>query len=301
MNFKKMLLGLAALSTIISVTGCKKVDEPPAETTLPVITQMTTAAETTAVTTESTAAETVREPLVPLERFAETLEKYPEVAGHITVPGTNVDYDFVQTTDNEFYMYRDMDGNDDKRGTIFLDFRCKFNDYSDMQSDNIILHGHNMADLSMFGSLKNYKIKHSDTSNFSFYLDHPTFTVSNLYEEYTYKIIAVFVIEVEEWQTRDGVIFDYHNYVNFTKKRSFNDWIENVNKRSQIITGVDVNKDDKFITLNTCSNEFNNSRFVTIARRVRDGESAEVDTSKAMLNEDALEPDWSYIYDVAGN
>jgi hypothetical protein len=35
---------------------------------------------------------------------------------------------------------------------------------------------------------------------------------------------------------------------------------------------------------------------VVIGRRVRDGESPEVDTEKAAINPDAIEPDWDFIY-----
>ena len=149
----------------------------------------------------------------------------------------------------------------------------------------------------MFGTLQKYKITKQNTKKFDFYLQHPTFTFSNLYEEYTYKIIALFICEVEPEQTTDGNVFDYHNYIRFgSKERTYEEFISNVEERSEIITGVDVQEGDKFMTLSTCSNEFEPSRFVVIGRRVRDGESPEVDTSLAKLNPDAKEPDWNYIY-----
>ena len=148
----------------------------------------------------------------------------------------------------------------------------------------------------MFGSLKNYKIKKENTKNFDFYLKNPTFSFSSLYEDYTYKIIAMFVVEVEPYQTRDGIVFDYHNFVNFTKNRPFDTFTENIMARTAVNTGVDFNEKDKYITLSTCSNEFEPSRFVVIGRRVRDGESPEVDTSLAEINTDMLEPDYSFIY-----
>ena len=162
--------------------------------------------------------------------------------------------------------------------------------------DNLIIYGHNQADGTMFGTLKKYKIKKDYTKNFDFYLENPTFTFSNLYEDYTYKIIGMFVIEVEPHQTRTGEIWDYHNYVNFTKKKTFESFKENILARTAVNTGVDFNEDDKYITLSTCSNEFEPSRFVVIGRRVRDGESPEVDTSLAEINEDMLEPDYNFIY-----
>ena len=246
--------------------------------------------------TETTVTETEPPPLVVLENMKDSLEKNPDVAGWLTVANTNINNVVLQTTDNDYYMDKDFYGNRNIAGQLFVDYRCIINDYNNKQSDNIIIYGHNQADGTMFGTLKKYKIKKQSTGNFSFYQDNPTFKFSNLYEEYTYKIIAIFVIEVEPSQTRDGVIFDYHNYVKFAGERNFDKFKENILKRTAVNTGVDFDENDKFMTLSTCSNEFDPSRLVVIGRRVRDGESPEVDTSKAEINEDMLEPDYTFIY-----
>lgn len=255
-----------------------------------------TQATTTAPPEETTVSETEPPPLVMLANIESFVEENPDTAGWIKVPGTNIDNVVVQTDNNDYYLDKDFYGNRNIAGQIYVDYRCVINDYDNKQTDNVIVYGHNQADLSMFGTLKKYKIKKESTGNFDFYLQNPTFSFSSLYEEYTYKIIALFVIEVEPYQTRDGIIFDYHNYVNFGKDHSFEKFKENIMERTAVNTGVDFNEDDKFMTLSTCSNEFEPSRFVVIGRRVRDGESAEVDTSKAELNMDMLEPDYSFIY-----
>ncbi len=255
-----------------------------------------TQATTTAPPEETTVSETEPPPLVMLANIESFVEENPDTAGWIKVPGTNIDNVVVQTDNNDYYLDKDFYGNRNIAGQIYVDYRCVINDYDNKQTDNVIVYGHNQADLSMFGTLKKYKIKKESTGNFDFYLQNPTFSFSSLYEEYTYKIIALFVIEVEPYQTRDGIIFDYHNYVNFAGERSFEKFKENIMERTAVNTGVDFNEDDKFMTLSTCSNEFEPSRFVVIGRRVRDGESAEVDTSKAELNMDMLEPDYSFIY-----
>lgn len=260
-----------------------------------VITQATTTAPP-AEETEETTSETEPPPLVMRANFESLIAENPDTAGWITVPNTNIDNVVLQTDNNDYYMNKDFYGNSNRAGQIFIDFRCVINDYDENQTDNVVIYGHNQADMSMFGSLKKYKIKKDNTKNFDFYLQNPTFTFSSLYEEYTYKIIAMFVIEVEPYQTRDGNIFDYHNYIKFTKNRSFADFSENIMKRTAVNTGVDFNEDDKFITLSTCSNEFDPSRFVVIGRRVRDGEDPEVDTSAAEINTDMLEPDYNFIY-----
>lgn len=255
-----------------------------------------TQATTTAPPETEGAEETEPPPLVMLASIESFVEENPDTAGWLVVPNTKINDVVVQTTDNDYYLDRDFYGNKNIAGQIYVDFRCIINDYDNKQTDNVVIYGHNQADLSMFGSLKNYKIKKDNTRNFDFYLQNPTFSFSSLYEEYTYKIIAMFVIEVEPYQTRNGIVFDYHNYVNFGQKRPFEEFTENIMARTAVNTGVDFNEDDKFMTLSTCSNEFEPSRFVVIGRRVRDGESATVDTSLAEINTDMLEPDYSYIY-----
>ena len=63
--------------------------------------------------------------------------------------------------------------------------------------------------------------------------------------------------------------------------------VDEVRQRSLFTTDVDVQKDDKVLTLSTCTYELGTSidtRFVVVARMVRDGESEAVDVSKAKLN-----------------
>lgn len=269
-----------------------------ASTTLNVV----TTTEAPPSETETEASETEPPPPPPLimrENIAPILEMNPDTAGWVKVPGTSVNYAVLQTVDNDYYLERDFNEKKSKGGTIYADFRCNVNDYDFNQSDNIVIYGHNQADGTMFGTLKNYKIKSTDTRNFSFYLENPTFEFSNLYEDYTYKIIALFIIEVEPYQVRDGDIFDYHNFVNFnpdSEERSFEVFKEEIMERTQIFTDVDFDENDKYVTLSTCSNEFEPSRFVVIGRRLREGEDPSVDTSKATINENALEPDLDFIY-----
>lgn len=231
------------------------------------LTVITQAATTAPPETETTVSETEPPPLVMLASMESFAAENPDTAGWLTVPNTNIDNVVLQTDNNDYYMDKDFNGNKNIAGQIFIDYRCIINDYDDKQTDNVVIYGHNQADQSMFGTLKKYKIKKESTGNFDFYVQNPTFKFSSLYQDYTYKIIAMFVIEVEPYQTRDGIIFDYHNFVNFTKNRTFEDFSENIMKRTAVNTGVDFNEDDKFMTLSTCSNEFEPSRFVVIGRR----------------------------------
>lgn len=223
-----------------------------------------------------------------LPAAAEMLKLNPDTVGYIVIDGTEVDFPVVQTKNNDDYLKTAFDGSSNKAGTVFLDYRNTLT--ADKHSDNLVLYGHNQKDRTMFGSLKDYK------KNINHYKMHPTITFNSNYESNVYKIFAYFVTEVEPHQTSDGVIFDYHNYIDLSDKAVYEQFISNINERSQIVTGVDVQYGDEFLTLSTCSNEFEPSRFVVFARKTRQGEDETVDTSSAYLNPDAKEPDWNVIF-----
>ncbi|MDR0987006.1 MAG: class B sortase [Ruminococcus sp.] len=266
-------------------------------TTVNVIT--TTTAATTVTETEAVTTAPPPPPLVVLPEMQGFLDENLDTAGWIKVD-TGVDNVVMQTADNEKYLDETFDGHYSEAGTIFADFRGVVNDYNNAQADNIVLYGHNQRDTTMFGTLKKYKTTRVNPTGFEFYKEHPTFTFSNLYENYTYKIVAIFIIEVEPYQNPTGEIFDYHNYIIFTSPEvseyTFDNWVEKITAHSAIDTNVDMAPGDRFMTLSTCSNEFEPSRLVVVGRRVREGESPEVDTSKAAINPDAIEPDLDFIY-----
>lgn len=226
-----------------------------------------------------------------LESAKVLLQKNPDTVGWVHIEGTNISLPVVQRKDpdgNDYYLKVAFDGSSNKAGTVFLDFRNTLNAHG--RSDNLILYGHNQKDKTMFGDLANYK------KNIGYYSQHPVIQFSSNYRTDTYKIFAYFVTPTLASQTADGVVFDYHNRLEFSTREKYDDFINNVMLRSQIITPVDVQYGDEFLTLSTCSNEFSNSRFAVFARKVREGEDPEVDTAQAYLNPNAKEPDWSVIY-----
>ena len=91
-----------------------------------------------------------------------------------------------------------------------------------------------------------------------------------------------------------GRFFPYHEFIDAQDAQQTQDYIDSVLVRSIINTGVDVRSDDQLLTLSTCSYEFKDARFVVVARKVRKGESASVDTSAAVMNPNPLYPDVWY-------
>lgn len=230
--------------------------------------------------------EIIRNPLVILPFAEEMLEINDDYVGYVSIPDV-LSEAVVQADDNDYYLKKNIYKQNRSCGTVYADYRNKINDYSDLQSDNIILYGHNQRDGTMFGQLDFYKWDPK------YWLKNPYIYFDNKYEQSTYVIIASFVINTEP-EHDNGKVFDYHNYINFNEKYPFDTFIREINERSHFNTGIDVNEDDQFITLSTCSYEWEPARHVIIGRKLRLGETTEnLDTTGFEVNSN---PKWPAVY-----
>lgn len=87
-------------------------------------------------------------------KYADLIARNPDFAGWIEIPGVDIDLPILQTTDNYFYLYHDLDRADDKRGMPFADFEC------DMKNGrHLIIYGHNMGvnNTDRFSNLQKYR------------------------------------------------------------------------------------------------------------------------------------------------
>ena len=73
------------------------------------------------------------------------------VVGWIQVNGTNINYPFVHTSNNDFYLTHSFDDSYNSAGWVFADSSNKL----DGTDRNIVIYGHNRRDGGMFGTLKN--------------------------------------------------------------------------------------------------------------------------------------------------
>lgn len=212
-------------------------------------------------------------------KFDELKRQNSDIRGWISIDNTEVDNPVYQTIDNDFYITHDMNKEKNSYGALFLDFRCNVNPLT--ISQNQIIYGHNMRYGAMFGTLREYR-------NINFYKSHPVINFDSLYETRKYKIVAIMVCD-------SGVDrafgYDFTPYTpDFATQEEFLLWIERCKVRSLINTNVDVNAQDEVITLSTCCYDFDDARLVLIARLVREGEEATVDTSKATVNSKVIYP-----------
>lgn len=192
------------------------------------------------------------------------LRQNPDTVGWIYIPGTKVDYPIVQSDDNAYYLDKGFDHKPYRAGTIFMDYRNVFGYDVSLQSDNIVLYGHNMANNTMFGSLRRYR------QDYSYYETNQYIELSSNFENYTYVIFGLVIT--------DGSIsadWRYWDMEEFANEQEFNDYVDTVRRKNLVDINVDVQYGDQLLTLSTCYSDADNTRFLVIARKMREGETAD--------------------------
>lgn len=223
--------------------------------------------------------------------YSDILAENKDTVGWITIPGTNIDYPVLQAEDNAYYLRRNFYRKSSTAGAIYMDYR---NDAKNLDA-NTIIYGHNTYNISglapMFTDISKYE-------DIEFYKEHPVIEFNTLDKYYKWKICYVFNTN-RKAADDNGYIFNYiYPYINGI---NFDGYMAELEKRMLYDTGVDVKPDDKFITLSACSRTFDpkgshDISIVVVARMVRPGEEATVDTSAATVNPNPKYPQYYYNY-----
>lgn len=224
------------------------------------------------------------------EKFKPLYAQNTDFVGWLQVPGTSIDTPIYQTDNNSYYLKHDNYDTYTKYGIPFLDMENTI----DSLSRNTVIYGHNFDNKLIFDELHNYQ-------DLDFYKENPVIEFDTLYKDYKWKVIAAFHTNGDTGGD-NGYLFYY--VAAEMGDNSFMEFYDELEQRSYIHTGVDVQPTDKVLTLSTCTYFFDrngslqNARFAVVARLVRDGESEEVDTSLATENENVRYP--QLYYDVFG-
>lgn len=218
------------------------------------------------------------------------LDRNADVVGYITIPNTPIANPVMQSHDNSKYLDKNIDGDNSRAGEIFLDYRNNFDKVKDGRlvvpnSDNLVIYGHNMANDTMFGSLKYYQ------RNYNYYVDNPIIYLNSNYECYTYKIFSYFILDAfDESETA----YDCWNKFDFDGEEDFYDFVNEAKKRSLGLNDVDVKYGDKIVTLSTCNTVLGDrGRLIIMGRLLRDGEDIKTGTDKNTQNANVK---WPSIY-----
>ena len=211
-----------------------------------------------------------------------------EIVGWITLKDTPINYPVLlhegDSRESQYYLNHSYKQDWSDYGAIFVDYRST----EGVNSKNVILHGHNMLDGSMFHELVNYSSGFS--GKLDYYQKHAVITFNTPEGDAKWKVISVFKTSTLFSQ---GEFFNYMQG-SFNSDAEFMNFVYNVRIRSLFNTPVTVNEDDQILTLSTCSYEYKGFRTVVVARKVRPGESDTVDVNLATVNPSPLFPEVYY-------
>lgn len=160
-------------------------------------------------------------------------QKNKDTVGWINVNNTNINYPFVQTTDNDYYLTHSYDKSKNEAGWVFMDYR---ND-NNLNNKNTILYAHSRLDKTMFGSL-------SKVFNSSWYTnkDNHIIKLSTEKENTLWQIFSVYKIKTES----------YYITTSFSDDNEYMDFLNTINSRSLYDFNTNLSTNDKILTLSTC-------------------------------------------------
>lgn len=183
--------------------------------------------------------------------FTKLKEINTDVCGWIYAEAIpEISYPIVQGKDNEYYLHRTYEKNDNFAGSIFID--CDNN--SDFNNCNTIIYGHNMKNGSMFGQLSEFKNRETYQKSKYIWILTPE-------ETYKYEIFSAYVtpIKTETYTLIKGPGEEQKAYAE--KMRALSE-IDTERKTFDIR--------DKIITLSTCTGN-ENTRYVVQAVQIVPG------------------------------
>lgn len=168
--------------------------------------------------------------------FNELKNKNSDTVGWIQVKGTNINYPFVQTDNNTYYLKHSFNKSYNSAGWVFLDYR---NNLSNLDK-NTIIYAHGRLDKTMFGSLKNIL-----SSGWLDNTDNYIVKLSTEYENTLWQVFSVYHIPT----TNDYIRVTFKNNNNFLEFANI------LINRSTHNFNTTINEDDHILTLSTCYND----------------------------------------------
>lgn len=194
------------------------------------------------------------------DRFLPLLRRNSDVVGWLQYPMfSELDFAVVQR-DNAYYMNHAVSGEKNLAGAVFLDMDNAIRP----RDSNLILHGHNMKNASMFGRL-------ARLNEPAIWKAEPFLTFDTLYQDSAYLPYAVTVFSVNPSSDR---FFDVIA-PNFDSAQAMGAYVNWLRARSMLVFPTEVSANDRLLTLVTCHGLDPDERLAVALRALRPGEDRE--------------------------
>lgn len=173
----------------------------------------------------------------------------PDYRFWIKVEGTNIDFPVVQGEDNDFYLHHNFNKEKSFSGSIFVDSENNLNDDS-----NIVVYGHNMRNDTMFAQIKHFK-------NENFFNANKYVTLYRDGKKSKFEIFSVYQENAKDLESEIKI--------NFSNKDEYEKYLKGQEEKSLFKReGIDLNSNDRILTLITCGYDFVNARIVVVAKEI---------------------------------
>jgi len=178
-----------------------------------------------------------------LLNFKPLQRKNKDIICWLKIDGTQIDYPVVQAEDNDYYIHRDLKGQHNRNGTLFMDYRLQdnFSNYVNM------IYGHNMRSGMMFQAITLFASR-------NYFDDHKTGTLYTPNKTYSIHFFAYAA-------TTDGS--DFYK-IEFSNEEERMNHLEMIQHKSMNSRNIELDKDHKLIILSTCGNALGKTRSVLI-------------------------------------
>lgn len=168
-------------------------------------------------------------------------QRNSDFIGWLNVYETNIDFAFAHTSDNEYYLYKDIDKKYSVSGSVFLDYRCS----SDFSGPINILYGHHMKKAAKFSYMDAFADK-------SYMEQHRHLNVLLVDRYIQAKIFAYAIVPATS-----GAVFG-----SLDNSEVLLDYLKN---NAEVYLENDFTPEDKLILLATCNYEISDGRAILVA------------------------------------
>ena len=162
-----------------------------------------------------------------------------DVVGWIAIPGTIVSYPLMQGTNNQYYLTHNWKKEYSGSGSVYLEANAS----RDLTDFHTIIYGHRMRNGTMFGSIGHY-------SEAAYWREHPSVYIILDDVIYRYNIFSAQKVGV------DGIVYR----LDLESSHLEEEFLKYCREYSLINTGLTPGKDDRIVTLSTCTSNLSETQ-----------------------------------------
>ncbi|MCI8649177.1 MAG: class B sortase [Anaerotruncus sp.] len=212
-----------------------------------------------------------------------------EVVAWLVLPNTEVNEAVVQTTNNDFYLRKDIEKKYAYEGCYYMDYESLMFDEGKNLARNTIIYGHNLGnpmgvkdDPTGVKFAQLFRLEEEQLAKQTPYVYLVTPAATHIFE-----IFAVSYCEAET----SPIPYHYAEY----SDKDFLTLVADMKARSLYTYDVSVSADDQILTLSTCSYKFGtytqnpDQRFIVMGKLVKEGATFH-ETAALRINENPKQP-----------